>query len=678
MRRLALCCAATLLMGAPVAEGAVAAATTLVSGLDLTGADPAVRPQDNTYRYYNGKWLENFEIPADKSDYDQFSFVGDKIEQQLRGIVEGLDRAAPSAGSERQKIADLYASFLDEGRLEQLGVKPLRDQFAQIDALASKDELPALIARLNRSEATAPYDLGVDPDEKDSTRYAVTLGQSGLGLPDRDYYLKDDAKLKAIRDHYLDHVEKLFAMAGETNAHEEAAQVLKLETAMAALQWTRVENRNPQKTYNKVALSDLDKLTPGYEWKRYLDASGIAGKVDYVIIQQPSYFTGLAKLIAETPLPVWKTYFKWHVLSGAAPFLSKQFVDARFAFAGTILSGTPENLPRWKRGLGLVDRAMGEALGHLYVDQYFPPANKARMEKLVATLLEAYRQDIKTLDWMGPETKVGAQAKLAKLVTKIGYPSKWRDYGALQISRDDLLGNVLRADEFEYRRNLAKLGTPIDRTEWDMSPQTVNAYYNPVMNEIVFPAAILQPPFFDAAADDAVNYGAIVAVIGHEVSHGFDDQGSQFDADGNLHDWFTKEDHERFAAKTKALVAQYDAYEPVPGYHVNGELTLGENIADNSGLTLAYKAYQLSLAGRAAPVIGGFTGEQRFFLGFVQIWRGKMREAEQIRRIKIDPHAPSAVRGTAPLKNVPGFYDAFQVKPGDGMYLAPEQRVLIW
>jgi predicted metalloendopeptidase len=680
MRRIGLCCAATLLLAGSVTERgwAAAAAQPLVSGLDVAYIDPSVRAQDDPYVRWNGKWLTNFEIPADKGNYDSFTYIDDKIQEQLRGIVEGLAQAPQASGSEAKKIADLYASFLDEARLEQIGVQPVLAQFAKIDALTSKDEVPALIARLNRTDINAPYDLSIDPDQKDSTRYAVTFGQSGLGLPDRDYYLKDDAKLKAIRDQYLEHIEKLFALAGEANAHESAAEILKFETAMAALQWTRVENRDPQKTYNKLALADLAQLMPGYAWDRYLQASGIVGKVDYVIISQPSYFTGLAKLIADTPLPVLKTYFKWHVLTASAPYLSKDFVAARFAFAGTVLNGIPQNQPRWRRGLRLVDRAMGEALGHLYVDQYFPPENKARMQKLVAGLLEAYRRDIKTLDWMGPQTKVGAEAKLAKLVTKIGYPSKWRDYSNLEIVRDDLLGNVLRADEFEYRRNIDKLGRPIDRSEWDMSPQTVNAYYNPLMNEIVFPAAILQPPFFDAAADDAVNYGGIVAVIGHEVSHGFDDEGSQYDADGNLHDWFTKEDHERFAAKTKALVAQYDAYEPVPGFHVNGELTLGENIADNSGLTLAYKAYQQSLGGKPAPVIGGYTGDQRFFLGWVQAWRGKVREAEEIQRIKTDPHSPDAVRGDAPLKNEPAFYGTFHVKPGDHMYLAPDQRVIIW
>jgi predicted metalloendopeptidase len=397
-----------------------------------------------------------------------------------------------------------------------------------------------------------------------------------------------------------------------------------------------------------------------------------------VIIQQPSYFSGLDQLLADTPLAVWKSYFKWHQLSAAAPYLPKAFVDERFAFTGTSLRGIPQNRPRWKRGMAVVDDAMGEATGRLYVAKYFPPEHKARMERLVGNLLEAYRRDIGTLDWMSPETKVGAQAKLAKLSTKIGYPSRWRDYSSLAIARDDLWGNVTRADEFEYRRNLDKLGKPIDRDEWQMTPQTVNAYYNPVMNEIVFPAAILQPPFFDAAADDAVNYGSIVAVIGHEVSHGFDDEGSQYDADGNLKDWFTKDDHAKFAAKTQALVAQYNAYEPVSGYHVNGQLTLGENIADNSGLALAYKAYELSLTGAASPSIDGFTGEQRFYLGWVQAWRGKVREDEAVQRIKVDPHSPPAVRGSAPLRNQPGFYAAFGVKPGDQMYLPPEQRVLIW
>jgi predicted metalloendopeptidase len=626
----------------------------------------------------NGKWLDTFQLPADKGSYGSFTYVDDATQEQLRAIVDGLVQAQAPAGADNaevRKITDLYASFMDEARLETLGLKPLQAEFAAIDAIADRGGIPAFIAHLNRIGAGAPFDFYVNQDARNSLQYAVIVHQSGLGMPDRDYYLKDDAKLMEARAKYLAHIAKMFAMAGERQAEAHAAAVLHLETALAQLQWTRVENRDPVKTYNKTAVADLPKLMPGYDWRRYVRGTGIADKVDSVIISQPSYFSGLDKLTTATPLPVWKAYFKWRVLSAAAPYLSKPFVDERFAFRGTVLNGIPENRPRWKRGIALLDDAMGEALGKLYVEKYFPPPNKARMEALVRNLLDAYRLDIDTLDWMSPDTKKGAQEKLAKLVTKIGYPATWRDYGALQISRDDLWGNVVRASEFEYTRNLGK---PVDRCEWQKTPQTVNAYYNPPMNEIVFPAAILQAPFFNVQADDAVNYGGIGGVIGHEISHGFDDSGSQYDADGNLHDWFTREDHEKFNAKTRALVAQYNAYEPVPGFHVNGELTLGENIADNSGLAIAYKAYHLSLAGRAAPVIDGLTGDERLYLGWVQVWRGKVREAEAMQRVKTDPHSPPAVRGTAPVVNQQGFYAAFGVKEGDKMYLPPERRVSIW
>jgi putative endopeptidase len=655
--------------------------TTLQSGVDLKYVDRSVRPQDDLYRYLNGKWLDSFQLPPDKGSYGSFTYVDDATQEQLRGIVDGLVQAPAGAGNvdpEVRKITDLYASFMDEARLEALGLKPLQAEFAAIDAIAQRSQIPALIAHLNRIGAGAPYEIYINQDARNSLQYAVIVQQSGLGMPDRDYYLKDDAKLKEVRAKYRAHIAKMFGMAGDAQAEAHAAAILELETALAQLQWTRVENRDPVKTYNKTAIADLPKLMPGYDWRRYVQGTEIADKVDSVIISQPSYFSGLDRLMTATPLPVWKAYFKWHVLAAAAPYLSKPFVDERFAFRGTVLNGIPENRARWKRGIALLDEAVGEALGKLYVERYFPPQNKARMEALVRNLLDAYRRDVDTLDWMSPGTKQGAQEKLAKLVTKIGYPATWRDYGALQISRDDLWGNVVRANEFEYKRNLDKLGKPVDRNEWQMTPQTVNAYYNPPMNEIVFPAAILQPPFFDVRADDAVNYGGIGAVIGHEISHGFDDNGSQYDADGNLHDWFTAEDHEKFKVKTRALVEQYNAYEPVPGFHVNGDLTLGENIADNSGLAIAYKAYHLSLAGGAAPVIDGFSGDERLYMGWVQVWRGKVREAEAIQRIKTDPHAPYAVRGTAPVVNQEGFYAAYGVKAGDKMYLPPERRVNIW
>jgi putative endopeptidase len=651
----------------------------LRSGIDLQYVDGSVRPQDDAYQYLNGKWLRTFQLPPDKGAVGSFSAIEDATEEQLRSIVDSLDQASLSDGdADAKKLADLYASFMNEEQLEALGLEPLQAELAAIDAIQELSALPALMAHMNAIGAGAPYGLGINLDARNSTQYAVILFQGGLGMPDRDYYLKDDAKLKDARASYRAHVEKMLSMAGESKAADHAAAILNLETSLAKIQWTRVEDRDPIKTYNKTAITELSALMPGYDWQRYVRSAGIEGKVDSVIIRQPSYFTGLGKVIANTPLPVWKAYFKWRLLSAAAPYLSKAFVDERFAFTGGVLRGVPENQPRWKRGIALLDGSIGEALGKLYVAKYFPPQHKARMQALVQNLLEAYRRDIDTLDWMSAETKVGAQAKLAKMLPKIGYPDHWRDYSALKVSRDDLRGNVVRANEFEYRRNLAKLGKPVDHGEWRMRPQTVNASYSSTSNEITFPAAILQPPFFDATADDAVNYGGIGAVIGHEMSHGFDDQGSQFDADGNLHDWFTKADHEKFAEKTKALVAQYNAYEPVPDYHVNGALTLGENIGDNSGLAIAYKAYRISLAAHEAPVIDGFTGDQRLYLGWVQVWRGKVREAETIQRIKADPHSPPAVRGTAPLRNQAGFYAAFGLKPGDKMYLPPDQRVNIW
>jgi predicted metalloendopeptidase len=672
-------CAGNQMTGVSASAQRAAQQPVLRSGIDLQYVDSSVRPQDDAYQYLNGKWLRTFQLPPDKGAVGSFTAIEDATEEQLRSIVESLDQATPVDGdADAKKLADLYASFMNEEQLEALGLKPLQAEFAAIDAIKDMNALPALMAHMNAIGAGAPYGLFVNLDARNSTQYAVSLFQGGLGLPDRDYYLKDDVKLKQARVSYRAHIEKMLSMAGESKAAEHATAILNLETSLAKIQWTRVEDRDPIKTYNKTAITELSALMPGYDWQRYVRSAGIEGKVDSVIIRQPSYFTGLGKVMTNTPLPVWKAYFKWRVLSAAAPYLSKAYVDERFAFTGSVLRGVPENQPRWKRGITLLDGSIGEALGKLYVAKYFPPQNKARMQALVQNLLEAYRRDIDTLDWMSAETKVGAQAKLAKMLPKIGYPDHWRDYSALKVSRDDLHGNVVRANEFEYRRNLAKLGKPVDHGEWRMRPQTVNASYSSTSNEITFPAAILQPPFFDATADDAANYGGIGAVIGHEMSHGFDDQGSQFDADGNLHDWFTKADHEKFAEKTKALVAQYNAYEPVPDYHVNGALTLGENIGDNSGLAIAYKAYRISLAGHEAAVIDGFSGDQRLYLGWVQVWRGKVREAETIQRIKTDPHSPPAVRGTAPLRNQAGFYSAFGLRASDKLYLPPDQRVNIW
>ena len=671
MKRTLLCaCLLTL---------AAAAGAAPVSGIDTQYLDPSVRPQDDFFRYVNGKWLKEAKIPADKGGWGAFYEVAENTSKQLHGIVDKVAAKKAAPGSIEQKIGDLYKSFMAEDRLETLGLKPLAGDLQKIRALKSKRQIPALIAYFNGIDVTVPYAPQIHQDNKDSTRYIVDLGQDGLGLPDRDYYLKnDDAKLKRVRVQYQEHIGKMLALAGDRGAVSDARKILALETELAKAQWTKVENRDPQKTYNKLLLPQLDALTPGYDWTAYLAAAGLKGKIDYLIVSQPSYLAGFNRVLAKTPLSVWRAYFTWHLLSRFAPDLDHAFVAENFAFYGTVLSGIPSEEPRWKRAVRLIDHAIGEGLGQLYVREYFPPENKARMEDLVANLIAAYRQSIGTLDWMSPASRKAAQAKLATLMTKIGYPSKWRDYSKLAIAPDDLVGNVRRAAVFEYRREIAKLGGPIDRTEWDMTPQTVNAYYNPEMNEVVFPAAILQPPFFNAKADPAVNYGGIGAVIGHEISHGFDDQGSQYDGAGNLHDWMSPADHRKFAAKTAALVKQYGAFSPLPGYPINGALTLGENIADNSGLAIAYKAYHLSLAGKPAPVIDGFTGDQRFFMGFAQVWRTKMRDQMAIVLIKSDPHSPPEFRVKGTLQNQPGFYAAFDVKPGDKMYLPPDQRVTIW
>jgi putative endopeptidase len=666
----------------PAAAIGTPAAAAPRSGIAIENMDPAVRAQDDFFVSLNGKWLANTAIPPDRSSWGAFEKLDDDTKPQLRAIIE---RAAAEAGghaapgSDAQRIGDFYASFMDEARLERLGLEPLKEELERIDAVQDKRDLPALIAHFNRYGMGAPYAFGVHQDNKDSTKYVADIGQSGLGLPDRDYYLKkDDAKLAKILAQYERHIEKMLTLADNATPAADAKAIVALETALARAQWSQVQLRDPVKAYNKVALDKLNALTPGHDWAGYLADTGLAGKVDYVIVAQPSYLKGVAALLAKTPLAVWKAYFQWHLLHDSAPYLSKAFVDENFAMFHTALREVSEMEPRWKRGVNATDGALGESLGKLYVEAHFPAERKARMEALVKNLLAAYQGSIATLDWMSPATKKQAQAKLAKFTTKIGYPSKWRDYTELEVRRDDLLGNALRSAEFAYRHELAKLGKPIDRAEWGMTPQTVNAYYNPEMNEIVFPAAILQPPFFDAEADDAVNYGGIGAVIGHEISHGFDDQGAQYDGDGNLRDWWSKADHQQFAAKSQMLVKQYSAFSPVKGYFVNGELTLGENIADNSGIAIAYKAYKLSLGGKAAPVIDGLTGDQRFYMGFAQVWRSKVREAQQIVYLKSDPHAPDQFRANGTVRNQPGFYDAFGVKPGDKMYLPPKERVQMW
>ena len=647
----------------------------LVSGIDRSDADPAVRIQDDAYRAVNGHWLATAQIPPDRSATGPFERLQDQLEPRLRDLIE----QPAGADAERAKLADLYASFMDETRVEQAGLAPLAPTLAAIDAIQDRAGLSRAFASLARLGVDVPFEIAVHQDAKDATRYVADLGQGGIGLPDRDYYLvTKDKRFAETREQYRLYLAKLFTLAGEPEAEDKANAVVALEIAIARIQWSRVANRDPVKTYNPVALDRLPTLAPHIDWKAWLAESGIAGRADGVVVSQPTYLRQLDGLVTRIPLVTWKAYLKAHALSDYAPYLGKSFVDARFAFVGTTLRGAPENLPRWKRGLRLVDEAMGEALGKLYVARWFPPENKARMDRLVGNLLSAYGQAIDGLDWMVPATKREAKTKLAAFTTKIGYPKTWRDYGALEIRRDDLVGNVQRARAFEDRRQIDKLGKPVDRDEWGINPQTINAYYNPELNEIVFPAAILQPPFFDVNADDAANYGAIGAVIGHEISHGFDDQGSRYDGKGNLRDWWTAADRKRFEQRTKKLIAQYDRFQPVPGYRVNGALTLGENIADNAGLSIAARAYRIALSGKPSPVIDGLTGEQRLYMGFAQIWQEKIREPALIAQLKSDPHAPGEFRANGTLANQTGFDEAFGVKAGDRMYRSPAERVQLW
>lgn len=639
-------------------------------GFDMAGRNTSVPPGDDFYDYANGTWDKNTQIPADRSTYGMFHRLQDLSREQTRTL---LDEQMRKAGS---KSGDFYASFLDEAAVNAKGVGPVKPWIAAIKAAPTKEALAAEAGRLQRRGVESFFGMYVNQDDKDPETYAVVFGQAGLGLPDRDYYLKDDAKLAANRTAYQAYLAKMLTLAGEPNAQSRAAAVMQLEHALAEAHWTRVDSRDADKVYNKMTLSELATRAPGYDWSGYFKATGIPADAP-LIVAQPTAFTGEAKAWAEAPLQVLQDHLLLRTISTYARYLSKDFEDTRFAFYGTELTGAPEQQARWKRGVDLVSNHLGEDLGQAYVARYFPPESKAAVDALVRNIIAAMGERLKKLEWMAPETKQKALAKLAAFTPKIGYPDKWRDYSALEIRRDDLVGNVARANEFEFQRNLNKIGQPIDRGEWFMTPMTINAYANPTMNEIVFPAAILQPPFFDPKADPAVNYGAIGVVIGHEISHHFDDQGRKYDPTGKLADWWTDQDVARFKTFTDSLVAQYDAYEPLPGQHVQGALTLGENIADLAGLTVSYDAYQLSLGGKKAPVIDGTTGQQRFYLGYGQVWRTKYREPILRQILLSDPHSPGMQRTNA-VRNIDTWYDAFGARPGQKLYLPKEQRVRIW
>ncbi|HEU4602965.1 MAG TPA: M13-type metalloendopeptidase [Steroidobacteraceae bacterium] len=664
----------------PVASTTAPEAPVRSSGIVTENIDKAVRPQDDFYRFVNGQWLAKTPIPPDRSNYGTFTLLQEAAERDLRSILEEA-AAQPNkvAGSDSQKIGDYYASFMDEAKVESLGLKPLAAELARVDRIGSKKDLAQYIGYGERAFIGHPFAYFVSIDEKNSTQYTSVLYQSGLSMPDRDYYLSDKDEMKKIREKYRQYVADLLAAAGTPNAKPAAEKVVRLETQLAQVQWTKVQNRDAEKTYNKYDMAGLQKLMPHLDWSAFMAGAQIPpDKVDGMVVSQPSFFEGLDKLIANTPVADWRAYFRYKVLDTYAPDLPAKFVQLSFDFHERTMSGIEEMKPRWKRGVDTVENAIGELAGKVYVKEHFTPEAKRRIDELVSNLKVAYSQGIDDLQWMSPATKQKAHAKLALFTTKIGYPDKWRDWSKLEVRPDDLIGNELRAAGVIFDRNIDKLGGPIDKTEWFMTPQTVNAYYNPPANEIVFPAAILQPPFFQVDADDAINYGAIGGVIGHEISHGFDDQGRRYDGHGNLNDWWAPSDNEEFTKRAQALGAQYSALSPLPGMHVNGDLTMGENIADLAGISMAYRAYKLSLGGKPAPVIDGFTGDQRFFIGWAQGWARKYRDDEMRKRLLTDPHSPSEYRTNAVVMNVPQFFDAFQIKPEDKMWRAPEERVTIW
>ncbi len=648
---------------------------TLPSGIPADELDRGIRPQDDLFRHVNARWLARTEIPADRASYGSAWILAEDAERAVRAIVE--EAGSAPEGSEERKFGDLYASFMDAGRAEQLGAQPISEMLAAALAVSSIPELLAALGRLERLGVGGLYQLFVDTDPGNPRRYLVFFEQAAISLPDESYYREE--RFARVREVFAGHVQRMMELAGLPDADQAARRVLELETAVAGHHWDNVASRDSEKTYNLFTWTDALTVGPDLRgWLAALDPP--AGAFDEIVLRQPSFSAGLASLLTDEHVPAWRDWLCWQVIHGAAGYLSDAFVQENFDFYGRTLSGTPEPRERWKRGVSLVEMAMGEALGRAYVDRHFPPEAKERMDVLVDNLLQAYRQSIEKLDWMGPDTRQRALEKLEKFTPKIGYPVSWRDYSGLRIDPADLMANVRAAHAFEFGRQLNKIGKPIDRDEWFMTPQTVNAYYNPGMNEIVFPAAILQDPFFDPDRDDAANYGAIGAVIGHEIGHGFDDQGSKYDGDGRLTDWWSAQDRQAFEARTRSLIEQYNALAPkqTPDQHVNGALTIGENIGDLGGLGIAWKAYLVSLRGEDAPVIDGLTGAQRFFLSWARTWQQKSRDEEVIRRLAIDPHSPSEFRCNQIVRNLDEFYEAFEVGAADELWLEPAARVQIW
>jgi len=662
---------------APVEE-VVNVATELTSGIDQSEFSDTVRPQDDFFDYVNGNWVANTKIPSDRAIWGTFYALREQSDKDVRTLVEEVSaKEDVENGSPTQKIRDFYNSYMDIETSTKLGAEAIASELAEIQAAGSLDDIYRLFSTLGVYGVNSPIGNTIFSDEKDPDTNVVYIAQAGLTMPDRDYYLKDDEQFVKGRQLYLDYVTNIFTKAGLENAAERAEALLALETKMAEAFWTKEENRDPVKGYNPKNLEELKEMAPKINWEITFEAAGIPAR-DRYIVSQPSYFEAADDIIAETELVQWKDYLTFQTLSSFSPVLGEDYFNLWFGFFREGLSGVSEPSPLWKRAVNSVNGNMGELLGQLYVDRHFQPEAKARMDTMIQNLIRAYEKSIIELDWMSEETKQQALVKLSKFTPKIGYTDEWRDYSKMDITAGDLVANIKNAAEYEYNRNLNKLDVPVDKNEWFMNPQTVNAYYNPTWNEIVFPASILQPPFFNMNADDAVNYGGIGAVIGHEIGHGFDDQGRQYDGDGNLSDWWTEEDAEKFDVRKNALAAQYDGYVVIDGLTINGQFTSGENIGDLGGLSIAYLAYKMSLEGKEAPVIDGLTGDQRFFLGWAQVWRSKARDAETKQRLTVDPHSPPKFRANGAPVNVPAFYEAFDVKEGDGMYLSPEDRVKIW
>ena len=648
-------------------------------GFDTAAMDKGVKPGDDFFMYANGNWYKTAEIPPDRASTGSFQNLRILSEKRMQEIAASLDaRPYDQLSADEKKLRDLYDAFLDQKQIDAKGLAPAKADLDMIANLKTLDDVAAAMGD-PRLQLDAPIGFGIGINDKNPNAYSINLGQSGLGLPDRDYYLRDDAELAKARDAYKKHLATVFTMVGMSDADKRANAVYDLEHKMAEADWANADRRDEDKVYNPMTYGELKAMAPQMKWDALFSKTGLPLKADrQVIVAEKSAFPKLAAIFAETPVETWRDYLTVHYIHTYAAYLPKSFDDENFGFFGTALQGNSQQLPRGARAAHLLDGTMGEALGKVYVSKYFPPEAKAKAVELVHNLLKAYELDIQTLDWMSPATKAKAEDKIHKFTIKIGYPDHWRDYSALEIKRDDLLGNIERGNMFEWNRQSRRIDKPTDKTEWGMSPPTVNAYNNSQWNEIVFPAAIMQPPFFDPNADDAVNYGGIGAVIGHEISHGFDDQGSKFDADGIFNNWWTPEDLKVFQSKTDALGKQYDAYEPLPGLHVNGAFTMGENVADNAGIAIALKAYHISLGGKPSPVLDGFTGDQRFYLSFGQIWRGKLRDGALRQQVLSNEHSPPMQRAIGATRNQNEWYAAFGVKPGDKYYLPPEQRVHLW